>query len=99
MGFCLYNNAVVAARAVQAQNEGCKVLIVDWDVHHGNGSQVEENLTLTLTLNPNSIIGSQEMVEGDSSILYVSLHRHEGGAFYPSTGAAKDVTLTPLIHS
>jgi hypothetical protein len=38
MGFCLCNNACVAARA--AQKAGFKkVLIVDWDVHHGNGTQ------------------------------------------------------------
>jgi len=41
MGFCLYNNAAVAARYAQAvypQQIG-KVLIVDFDVHHGNGTQ------------------------------------------------------------
>ncbi len=38
MGFCLVNNVVVGAR--QAQAAGCeRVLIVDWDVHHGNGTQ------------------------------------------------------------
>jgi acetoin utilization deacetylase AcuC-like enzyme len=38
MGFCLVNNVVVAAR--HAQREGReRVLIIDWDVHHGNGTQ------------------------------------------------------------
>jgi len=38
MGFCLINNVAVAAHAALA--EGCDhVLIVDWDVHHGNGTQ------------------------------------------------------------
>ena len=38
MGFCLVNNAIVAAR--HAQRAGLeRVLIVDWDVHHGNGTQ------------------------------------------------------------
>jgi acetoin utilization deacetylase AcuC-like enzyme len=39
MGFCLFNNAAVAARAVQAEHGIERVLIVDWDVHHGNGTQ------------------------------------------------------------
>ena len=39
MGFCLYNNVAVAARAVQAAGAARKILIVDWDLHHGNGTQ------------------------------------------------------------
>ncbi|KAJ1287853.1 hypothetical protein BS78_02G042600 [Paspalum vaginatum] len=72
MGFCLHNNAAVAALA--AKRAGAKkVLIVDWDVHHGNGTQ--------------------EIFEGDKSILYISLHRHEDGNFYPGTGAAHEVGI------
>jgi acetoin utilization deacetylase AcuC-like enzyme len=39
MGFCLFNNVAVAARAVQDAGAAERVLIVDWDVHHGNGTQ------------------------------------------------------------
>ncbi|MEP7326150.1 MAG: histone deacetylase [Gemmatimonadota bacterium] len=38
MGFCLVNNVVVAAREAQQLGRE-RVLIVDWDVHHGNGTQ------------------------------------------------------------
>lgn len=38
MGFCVFNNAAIAARAVQAQF-GFRALIVDFDYHHGNGTQ------------------------------------------------------------
>ena len=38
MGFCLFNNVAVAAAAARAAGAG-KVAIVDWDVHHGNGTQ------------------------------------------------------------
>lgn len=38
MGFCLVNNVVVAARHAQRAGRA-RVLIVDWDVHHGNGTQ------------------------------------------------------------
>lgn len=39
MGFCIYNTIVVAARYAQRQHGIERVLIVDWDVHHGNGTQ------------------------------------------------------------
>ncbi|XWS60997.1 hypothetical protein CRYUN_Cryun07bG0087700 [Craigia yunnanensis] len=70
MGFCLHNNAAVAALAAQIAGAK-KVLIVDWDVHHGNGTQ--------------------EIFDQNKSVLYISLHRHEGGKFYPGTGAAFEV--------
>ena len=66
MGFCLVNNVVVAARSAQAL--GLKqVLIIDWDVHHGNGTQ--------------------ELVEQDPTIRFVSLHQYP---WYPGTGAADE---------
>ena len=39
MGFCLFNNVAVAARYLQDEHRLGRVLIVDWDVHHGNGTQ------------------------------------------------------------
>jgi acetoin utilization deacetylase AcuC-like enzyme len=39
MGFCLFNNVAIAARYVQKKYSIEKVAIVDWDVHHGNGTQ------------------------------------------------------------
>ncbi len=39
MGFCIFNNVAVAARAVQASGAASRILIVDWDLHHGNGTQ------------------------------------------------------------
>ncbi|KAH9609548.1 hypothetical protein KSS87_001349 [Heliosperma pusillum] len=70
MGFCLHNNAAIAALAAQAAGAK-KVMILDWDVHHGNGTQ--------------------EIFDRNKSVLYISLHRHEGGKFYPGTGAAHEV--------
>ena len=39
MGFCLFNNVAVAARHAERARGLGRILIVDWDVHHGNGTQ------------------------------------------------------------
>jgi acetoin utilization deacetylase AcuC-like enzyme len=39
MGFCLFNNVALAAQAAITEQQLDRVLIVDWDVHHGNGTQ------------------------------------------------------------
>ncbi len=45
MGFCLFSNVVVAVREILERPRIQRILIVDWDVHHGNGTQalVEED--------------------------------------------------------
>ncbi|OCF43376.1 histone deacetylase 6/10 [Kwoniella heveanensis CBS 569] len=65
MGFCFFNNVAVAAREVQRLGLAKKVLILDWDVHHGNGTQ--------------------RAFWDDPNVLYMSLHRHDGGRFYPTS--------------
>jgi acetoin utilization deacetylase AcuC-like enzyme len=39
MGFCLFNNVAIGARYAQERYSAERVLIVDWDVHHGNGTE------------------------------------------------------------
>ncbi|XP_054723790.1 histone deacetylase 6-like [Uloborus diversus] len=38
-GFCIFNNVAVAARYLQTHHNMQKILILDWDIHHGNGTQ------------------------------------------------------------
>ena len=39
LGFCLFNNIAIAARYLQQHHGLEKIVVVDWDVHHGNGTQ------------------------------------------------------------
>lgn len=66
MGFCFFNNVPIAAKACQREfPDKCrKVMILDWDVHHGNGVQ--------------------QAFYDDPNVLYISLHVHQDGFFYPA---------------
>ncbi|XP_021332879.1 histone deacetylase 4 isoform X2 [Danio rerio] len=62
----VFNSVAIAAKQLQEQLKVKKILIVDWDVHHGSGT---ESIFYT-----------------DPSVLYISLHRYDDGAFFNGTG-------------
>ncbi|XP_048579720.1 histone deacetylase 4 isoform X2 [Nematostella vectensis] len=70
MGFCYFNNVAIAARLLRLKMSIDRVLIIDWDIHHGNGTQ--------------------QMFYDDPHVLYISLHRHDDGTFFPGTGKAEE---------
>ncbi|KAJ3083647.1 hypothetical protein HDU99_007525 [Rhizoclosmatium hyalinum] len=63
MGYCHINNVAVAVELMLRRKQAKRVLIVDWDVHHGNGTQ--------------------KHFWNNPDCLYFSVHRFDGGAFYP----------------
>ncbi|XP_072105304.1 histone deacetylase 7-like isoform X4 [Mobula birostris] len=77
MGFCFFNSVAIAAKQLQLKMNMQKILIVDWDVHHGNGTQ--------------------QVFYSDPSVLYISLHRHDDGNFFPGSGASDEVGSGPGV--
>ncbi|XP_072350554.1 histone deacetylase 4-like, partial [Scyliorhinus torazame] len=75
MGFCVFNSVAIAAKQLLEKSNIKKVLIVDWDVHHGNGTQ--------------------QVFYSDPNVLYLSLHRHDDGNFFPGSGSADEVGSGP----
>ncbi len=58
MGFCLFSNAAIAIRHLQATGQVSRVAVVDWDVHHGNGTQAvfyDDPSVLTISLHQENL--------------------------------------------
>nr|XP_022309887.1 histone deacetylase 4-like isoform X6 [Crassostrea virginica] len=70
MGFCYFNSVAIAAKQLKEKSKVNKILIVDWDVHHGNSTQ--------------------QNFFSDPNVLYISIHRHDNGNFFPGTGNPMD---------
>ncbi|KAL3250108.1 hypothetical protein MRX96_055709 [Rhipicephalus microplus] len=73
MGFCFFNSVAIASKQLQQKLKVEKILVVDWDVHHGNGLQ--------------------QIFYDDPHVLYISLHRHDDGNFFPGTGDPQEVGI------
>ena len=70
-GFCIFNSAAVAVKYILNKNPKMKIAILDWDVHHGDGTQT--------------------IFYKDDNPLFISIHRHDNGKFYPfKTGFVKE---------
>jgi len=102
MGFCLFNNLAVGARHAQAIHGIQRVLVVDWDLHHGNGTQhsfEEDPSVLYFSTHqypyyPGS--GASEQIgkgRGEGFTVNVPLSSGKGDAEY---AAVFDRILTPI---
>lgn len=106
-GFCFFNNIVICA-AYLRYNYGLKVAIVDFDVHHGNGTQeLIKNLTGNnkIKFKKESMFGNYQAeinictpwlnFEDKKEILFISLHGYDDSNpnnFYPCSGNEKENT-------
>lgn len=95
LGFCVYNNIAIAARYAQQQH-GCeRIAILDWDVHHGNGTQdifYEDDSVLFISIHQENLFPIDwgkvtDCGEGDGigSTVNVPLPAGSGNAAYLAT--------------
>lgn len=104
MGFCLFNNASVAAAYAKEQLGLTRVAIVDWDVHHGNGTQDiwwDNPEVLTISLHQNKCYPPESGFRedngtgaGEGAALNIPLPPGSGNAVYEL--AMQDVVVPAL---
>ncbi|HCE71161.1 class II histone deacetylase [Ruegeria pomeroyi] len=106
MGFCLLANIAIAIEAARAERGLTRVAVLDWDVHHGNGTQdifYEREDVLTISIHqencfpPGSGSGSERGAgAGEGANLNVNLLP---GAGHQSYIDAMDILVLPALHA
>jgi len=92
MGFCIFNNIVIAAKYAQKELGIKKILILDWDAHHGNGTEdafYEDDSVLFISLHQDNLEpigrGKKEDIgrgKGEGFTINIPLYAGSGDAVY-----------------
>ncbi len=110
LGFCLFNNLAVAIRYAQQVHKIGRVAVVDWDVHHGNGTQdvfYSDSNVLTISLHQDRLfpqgyegahgaVGERGEGKGVGAAINVPLPPGSGTAVYR---AAFERIVVPALHA
>ena len=106
MGFCIFNNIVIAAKYAQKELGIKKILILDWDAHHGNGTEdafYEDDSVLFISIHQDGLEpinrGKKEdigMGAGKGFTINIPLHAASGDAVYKY---AFEQIITPAIEN
>ncbi|MBE7426693.1 MAG: class II histone deacetylase [Ideonella sp.] len=104
MGFCLFNNIAVAIETAKARHRIERIAVIDWDVHHGNGTQqifYARNDVLTLSLHqwgcfPPGYSGAEDRGEGKGVGCNVNIPLLPGGG-HESYRYAFERIVVPVI--
>ena len=98
MGFCLVNNVAIAARWAQRERGVARVAIVDWDVHHGNGTEeifLDDPSVLTVSLHQDGLYPEHTGGLDVAGAVNVPLPPGTGDAGY---ALAFDAIVAPVVR-
>jgi histone deacetylase 6 len=108
MGFCLLNNSAIAAAVARKRYGARRVLVLDWDVHHGNGTEacfVDDPSVMYISLHryePGFFPGTghpEDVGDGAGAGFNVNIAWPEGGMRDIDYAAAFDLAVMPIARS